>query len=742
MKILFANKNFKFCFLLFIIFEIIWLITTRLFFDTDLLSLIQNKTSPSYEITKKLSEKYSNKISILVVGHNKKDTVKTLLNLKKEIPKNIFKIENDNLNFDTTSFLSIFSKYSGKLLSKEDKNNLENKDFTKIYQNFLFESLSSFTPRLFPFNKDPFLFLQHFLLNLPRENNNWKIENGFLLKQENTKNYALFFVSLNSSQNFSDKKTYDALFSLKSLKNKFKTSNVKIYINGAPFYTALTTQNSKKEINILSIVSSLVLLFVGYLLFRNFKFLIPLSLSIGLGFLTGIFSLFLFFDSIHILTLIFGTTLIGLSVDYSLHFMIAKNNFNSGKEALNHIFKNLTFSLLTTVITFFPLLFSNFSLLKQIALFSIVGLVFVYLFVSTFYIPLTLSWKKQISKERKNISHPLIILKNHKIKRLLIALSSIFTVIFFTVGILQIKFSDDIRNFYSPPKELLEDDIFFQNATKEFGKYFLVIRGKSLEDVLQKEELFTKKYNIINFHLSSFIPSIQTQKENLFLVKEFFNQKEKNLKKDFNINVEKFYFNNEFLTLKDKKLSTLLSSFFIKDSKYFYSVIPSNKKFNLDKKDSDIFVINFQDEIMTTFKEYRNETYKLLSISFFILFIFLIFIFKRKSIHLIIPSLFSILFSLSLFGILGISVTFFHFLAFFLIAGLSLDYAIFSLNNCETFTKKAVFVSFLTSFIGFGLLAFTSFELTKNLGITISLGLLISYLTALFLNKTCDVSKK
>ena len=75
----------------------------------------------------------------------------------------------------------------------------------------------------------------------------------------------------------------------------------------------------------------------------------------------------------------------------------------------------------------------------------------------------------------------------------------------------------------------------------------------------------------------------------------------------------------------------------------------------------------------------------------------------------------------------------FHMLSFFIVIGLGLDYTIFNINTTSDEEMRPVMFSFLTSFVGFGLLAFTSFFLIKSMGITLGLGLALSYLISLFL---------
>ena len=77
---------------------------------------------------------------------------------------------------------------------------------------------------------------------------------------------------------------------------------------------------TKKEINKMG---SLSLLAVLLLLTFTFKSLKPVLISMGVilfGAGMGIAACLLFFEKVHLLTLVFGTSLIGISIDYALHF--------------------------------------------------------------------------------------------------------------------------------------------------------------------------------------------------------------------------------------------------------------------------------------------------------------------------------------------------------------------------------------------------------------------------------------
>ena len=204
----------------------------------------------------------------------------------------------------------------------------------------------------------------------------------------------------------------------------------------------------------------------------------------------------LIFKKLHILTFVFSTTLIGISLDYSLHSFLVGDEKN--------FIKNLTVSMLTTVFAFLILLFSNMEILKQIAVFTSFGLIGVYLFVVVFlYGKINLTPKKTFEIENK------------KVKVVL----SIFVLLVLILGGIKIKFNDDIKNLYKPTKKLELAEKINSEIFNSKQPNFILVEGKNLDEILQKEE----KLNIKNsISISNFIQSTKKQKENQKLVQNLY----------------------------------------------------------------------------------------------------------------------------------------------------------------------------------------------------------------------------
>jgi predicted LPLAT superfamily acyltransferase len=111
---------------------------------------------------------------------------------------------------------------------------------------------------------------------------------------------------------------------------------------------------------------------------------------------------------------------------------------------------------------------------------------------------------------------------------------------------------------------------------------------------------------------------------------------------------------------------------------------------------------------------------------------------RRSSFAFILPMLCTYSVVESVLLLLGERGNFFATICFFIFMGLGFDYCVFrrhmlTSGNCGADSKataRAVFYSFLTSFIGFGLLAFTDFAVTRVMGITLASGLATFYITA------------
>ena len=98
-------------------------------------------------------------------------------------------------------------------------------------------------------------------------------------------------------------------------------------------------------------------------------------LPVASGALAGVAAVSLAFGEVHGVTLGFGVTLIGEGVDYAIFLFAQAEPGIAPQKALDRIWPTLRLGVLTSICGFSAMLFSGFSGLAQLGLFSVVGLV-------------------------------------------------------------------------------------------------------------------------------------------------------------------------------------------------------------------------------------------------------------------------------------------------------------------------------------------------------------------------------
>lgn len=676
-----GKKIFVICAILIVVFGLFNLHLP----ETNLLKAILPQNS---SVLIRTADKYSSAVNVIFEADDEFDA---------EILKDGFC---EDYGKDSSDLSGIFDDYKSSqnfLLSENMRSLLKNKDYKKVYElseNFLYNPTSIIVsdPK-----DDPFMLFSDFITSLSQKETRFKTE-------LNGKGYAVLNIKTNDKNNI--KKLFE-------LQKKYSDISQKVYLTGSPIHSFYTSEHSSREINIIAVISTFFVLGLSYFYFRNLKVLIPIIASIFTGICLGFFATSILFKSVHVLTFVFSTTLIGICVDYSLHWFVENDK--------TKLFKSLTDSLVTTVGAFVILLFANIPLLKEISVFTSIGLITVYFIVKYFYSDLKIEFSK----------HPLIPkfqLKNQKFVYVIFLIIAI-------VGMHNVKFSDDITSLYKPSAELAASEKIFNELSDNSHKTILAVNGKNIQEILDKEESLKQKLNSESTSLSDFIPSVNTQKENEKLIKKLYNSNFLNKKRLSKVQKSELINHHSYsLIYPNFEKYPYLRNFMIDDNT---SLMVVNGKIPANFSDSNVQIINIAQDISSQLLNHRNTCLKLVVIAFVILFAYLFKQYGKDAIRIILPSVFGIITSISALGLSSQPVNLFHIFAMFLILGFTLDYSIFRIGKIKN-SKDAVLISCLTTSFSFFLLTFTSFKLISSLGFVLSVGIFTSYLFSLLLIKNGD----
>ena len=751
--------------------------------ETNILKAIFSANEDSLLVD--LSTRFSSKINVIVESDDY-DEAETIA---KTFYAKLDKTKMHSSNINATGIIEDYEKYQNNLLSNKTRKLLINKDYDAVIAN-AYESLyNPVMPPIGSIEQDPFLLLTDFVMNLTE---NFQTSADFVPIQLNEKFYSLIILDVNNELALSPTVLNAEVKKLVDLQNELSKDGVKVYLTGAPVHSYFASSHSIFEINLICILSTLFVIGLIFWYFGSLLPLIPIAVSIGLGIYAGYCVTVLIFKDIHILTFVFSTTLIGVCVDYSLHYFVALKEGKRGVDTIKDIFKSLTVSLITTVSAFLILLFADFVLLRQISVFTITGLVTVYGVVVLGY-PMIKGFfdakmPKGIEAKSMSVVIPSLIRRvrsgcrklcglqdfsattktrltrmrilsgiqsiNNQIKlqgkrnnstetdhassplcilvsKYSTTLLSCLVTVLLIFGLFRTHFDDNIKNMYAPPKNLLNaEKLLTEIVGTSADTSIFVVKGENLQDILQKEEKIADKLNNENSH--------GYQALSKFVPSEKRQKSNQILRKD--LYNAKLYEYAGFLPTQTR-LRLINANFgneFLSVNKDFEFL---KKNFLIDGNTSimvvsgykgqtieGVKIINFQKDISSQIRHCRKICLALLVPIFGLLYLLLAKIYDFKSAVKILAP--SVCAVVFVFAILGLFGCAIN-LFHLLAIFLIIGFGLdYSVFRLTNPEKSgdSVLLSCVTTVFSFALLAFAGFKLISSLGTVLALGLLSSYI--------------
>jgi len=298
---------------------------------------------------------------------------------------------------------------------------------------------------------------------------------------------------------------------------------------GVVLHAAAAGNQASSEVETIGLGSLAGIVVLTWLTFRSVRPIGLILLAIGIGFLGALSVCWLLFGRIHLLTLVFGASLIGVAQDYGLYFLC--HRLGAARETgsvvlLRRLLPGLGLTLLAAVIGYMGLALTPFPGLRHMAVFSALGLVFAWLTVVCWFPQLigpgTLRRGWLARRYRALVVRwPRVTARPGALA--VLALLAAVT----AAGWSQLRTDDDIRSLQSSPARLVQDQIKLGRLLDAPTpvQYYLV-RGASDDEVLQREEALKRRLDplVAQGHLSGYqalsnwVPSARTQAERLALL--------------------------------------------------------------------------------------------------------------------------------------------------------------------------------------------------------------------------------
>jgi len=547
--------------------------------------------------------------------------------------------------------------------------------------------------------------------------------------------------------------------------NPLEKDGIRFVYSGTPFHSYKSSTSASREITVISTVTLLLLIILFFIVFRN---PLPILISIGsilLSILTSFSITYLIFGKIHILTLVFGTSLIGSCIDYSLHFFInwkANKTLTSGAEIRKYLIVGLLLSLISTEICYFILIFAPFGLLKQMAVFSLFGIFSSFLTVVSLYplLPLPPESTRLIPLVEK--CRTPVWYNRKKTGRIVIGIFFAVTVSTLFIFRKNVKIKNNVNGLYKAKGRVLNDAVISHKILNYNPGGWFIVAGDSTEDVLVREESLCKRLEKVNkdkalggyIATSQYIPSVAKQKKSREAVKKLlpFTEGQFEALGYGPSSVQKFRAafaadDGKYVTpdgnIPDYLKSAVSSEWLGEiDGRYYSIVLPvsitSQTAYEqIADEDPNVYFENKIRDIGRDLDRLTRTILLLFAFAYVVIVIVLKFFYSWKhTLKIASIPLLIVLVICSVFAANGIYLEFFSITGMILVFGLGLDYVIYMIENEKRHDNSengrlepfAILLSFLTTAVSFGALALSSFVPVHMLGLSIFLGLTTAFL--------------
>ncbi|WP_119328041.1 MMPL family transporter [Cysteiniphilum halobium] len=741
--------------------------------NTNMLALLPGaKDSNSVE---KIADNFANTMGkqvVILVGNPDQDkALKASDMFSHTLQKSgYFSSVSNGVNSDEQqAWATFYFPYRLSLLSDKDQKLITQHQFDVIAQQALFNIYNPIgisNSKLL--QNDPFSLFQHFILALPKPSNKLDLYKNHLMTKDNSIWYSMINATLkDDSFSLSNQNNITRLFSdiKQTIKSNYPQSI--FLMTGMLFYAKAGTDSARHDVSIIGVGSLIGIILLMLISFRSLSPLLLTLFSSAIGFIFAFIVTYLIFGKVFLFTLVFGASLIGISVDYAFFYYADRlygGNIWQPRAGLKRIFSGITLGLLNVIIAYLIIAIAPFPGLRQLATFAISGLFMSYLTVVCLFPYLLKPHKRAFNSFICHIATLYLKLwQKLSIKKIMIIY--MILAILAATGISKLHSNDDIRILESIPKALKANEQQLKSIIgSDVSTDFVIITGKTPDDVITHEHTLITQIKVQNpniaqpvIAISQYLPSLNSQQQNYNLVRNnLLQHRLSNFLNQIGVDnkeIQSIEKNLRNIPFKPLTINDWLNSPVSQDLKFlwmgkfdnsrnshaqFASVILLSQKLNM--RDIKILCsdfpyanfINKADEISHVFKTYRQYISYLLIIVFIALFLLLFLRYKslKKVICYFAPPTMATLLSLAVFGIFNVPITLFSILALILVLGIAVDYVLFfaetklSLNS----TMLAVTLSAITTILSFGLLAFSQTPVIHYFGLAVFIGIASAFL--------------
>ncbi|SHK92126.1 MMPL family transporter [Fibrobacter sp. UWH4] len=541
---------------------------------------------------------------------------------------------------------------------------------------------------------------------------------------------------------------------------------LRIEKSGVPFHSYESSRNAQSEVAWISGVSIVLILLLLLWAFRTPVPIVCTLVAIGVAICAALLGTWALFGSIHVFTFVFGTSVIGVSIDYAIHFFTDWKHGTSkkGLDIRRHIFKGLLLGFMTTELSYIALTFADFPLLRQMAVFSIVGLASSFATILLLFPNLPIPQGDARAKSMAPTRIPAFILDIYdRFAPRTVVVAGIVLLLALVPGVLKQNIHTDMRALYAMSENLKRSEALNARLNNlGISANYFIVEGSSEQELLQNEESLVRRLDsvldlthdsvsssvkpVLGGYLatSAYIPSLKVQEETFEGIRRLYASPVfGELLRDLNLSSDSVRVPDaspHYLTPQSEipaSFRSILSMLWIGEvnGKFFSAVFPLHVAADFAVSQFAegmpfVYAVNKMDNVNATLTDLSRVALLLVALAYLVVFVVLVLVYGFvQALKVIRAPVISCFFIAAVFGYCGIPFNFFAIVGVILTLGIGIDYALFFKEGGarNLTTALAVMLSAMTTLISFGSLSFSSFVPVATFGFSVLLGILCCF---------------
>jgi predicted exporter len=527
--------------------------------------------------------------------------------------------------------------------------------------------------------------------------------------------------------------------------------------SGPGYFSVVVNAQTRAQADWIGRVSTVGFIALLLLAYRSVRSLLLAALPVASGALAGIAALTLVYPQVHGITLAFGFTLLGVAQEYPIRVLSHRRAGEDAVASVRDLWPLLLVAIASACIAYLAFYASGVNGLKQLALFTIVGLLAAG-FSTRYLLPHLLP-----ARVRDVAALPWLIRARHGVDRLprprwipLLVAAAIALMLALAPGPF---WQNDLAALTPLPHDLLQRDARLRSALGAPDiRYLLIIEAPTAQAVLARSEQLERQTDaLVAAHAvdaielpSRYLPSVATQRarQQKLPARAALEQSLAQATHDLPFRHDLFApFVDDVQTARN--LAPLTPEVFARNSlgqRLAAMLVPRDGHWLglgtvsgvhdvaalqalAQRSGGAVRLLDLKGAAESLVISYRARILQALLVATILLVLTISLALRsaRRAWHVLAPMTLATFMVLAVERVAGIEISLFHLIALILAAGLGLHYALFFERDTgdpaeQRRTLHATLVCVLSALLVFGMLAWASIPVLRAIGLTVSLG--------------------